>query len=250
MAGMAMVGGFAFAGHYVGNMASARTLPAGEWSMVSMPAPAIIGKASLLSEPAVIGVTRDAPMAEPIILVSVKSDILIDHTVLGRSDQLTRLIISPPVWKIEKSWRIGQDERRKALAARRARLVQHQCLARAVYFEARSESELGQLAVAKVILNRVRNPLYPNTICDVVYQGADQPGCQFSFACDGRPDKPRPGRAWEQAKKVAGRAMTGDSNEQIISTATHFHADYVRPKWSDSMTRLIKIGRHIFYSGT
>lgn len=245
-----MVGVFALAGHYVGNVAAARTLPASEWSMVSMPATAIISKASLFSEPRGVAIAREAPAAEPIILASVKSDILVDDTVLSRGDRLTRLIISPPVWKIEKSWRIGQDERRKALAERRARLAQHLCLARAIYFEARSESELGQLAVAKVILNRVRNPLYPTTICDVVYQGADQPGCQFSFACDGRPDKPRPGRAWEQAKKVAGRALAGDTDEQIISTATHFHADYVRPKWSDSMTRLIKIGRHIFYSGT
>jgi spore germination cell wall hydrolase CwlJ-like protein len=161
------------------------------------------------------------------------------------------MVLTPPVWKIEKTWRLGRERKLKVLTARQARLVEQSCLARAVYFEARSESELGQLAVAQVILNRVKNPDYPKSICDVVYQGAGRlNSCQFSFACDGAPDNPKSGDSWAQAQRVASRAMSGDSRVQVISTATNYHADYVKPRWSDSLNRLIKIGRHIFYSGS
>jgi spore germination cell wall hydrolase CwlJ-like protein len=134
------------------------------------------------------------------------------------------------------------------LAERKKRLAEQACLATAVYYEARSESELGQLAVAKVILNRVRDPAYPKSICGVVYQGADKGhGCQFSFACDGRAEQPRSGKAWAEAKQIASRAMAGEADVKIISTATHYHADYVQPRWAGTMKRLIKIGRHVFY---
>jgi spore germination cell wall hydrolase CwlJ-like protein len=127
-------------------------------------------------------------------------------------------------------------------------LPEENCLARAVYFEARSESELGQLAVAKVILNRVKDPEYPNTICGVVYQGSGRRNsCQFSFACDGLPDDVKSATAWAKSKSVAQKALSGNSKVAAVSTATNYHADYVNPKWAKSMKRLIKIGRHIFY---
>ncbi len=128
------------------------------------------------------------------------------------------------------------------------------CMARAVYFEARSESRQGQLAVATVILNRTRSLHYPSSICGVVYQGASRlNSCQFSFACDGKPDFPQHDRAWETAREITALALaddrtTGDDQMQIVATATHYHADYVRPRWSRSLHRLTKIGRHIFYS--
>ena len=128
-------------------------------------------------------------------------------------------------------------------------LAEENCLARAVYFEARSESNLGQLAVAKVVLNRVKDPNYPNTICGVVYQGSKQRNsCQFSFACDGMPDDVRQPAAWANAKAVAKRAIAGTDNLKVMSAATNYHADYVRPRWARSMRKLVKIGRHIFYS--
>ena len=134
------------------------------------------------------------------------------------------------------------------------RIAEESCLANAVYFEARSESELGQLAVATVILNRAKSLHYPSSICGVVYQGASHlNACQFSFACDGKPDIPKLGRAWQKALAVTALAL-GDDNEmddaqmQIVSTATHYHADYVEPRWSKSLVRLTKIGHHIFYS--
>jgi spore germination cell wall hydrolase CwlJ-like protein len=129
------------------------------------------------------------------------------------------------------------------------RTVAQSCLARAVYFEARSESMVGQLAVATVILNRAKAANYPSSICGVVYQGASRlNACQFSFACDGQSDLPKYGRAWEAALAVAKMAFSDDRQLQIVAAATHYHADYVDPSWSRSLHRLTKIGRHIFYS--
>ena len=142
----------------------------------------------------------------------------------------------------------------KIKAVLNPRNIEERCLARAVYFEARSESQWGQLAVATVVLNRVRAPRYPSTICGVVYQGASHSNaCQFSFACDGQPDIPKQGRAWDSALAIAGLALANDNNSEdwlmrTISAATHYHADYVTPGWSKSLQRLTKIGHHIFYS--
>lgn len=134
------------------------------------------------------------------------------------------------------------------------RTFEKNCLAMAVYFEARSETTLGQFAVATVILNRVRSPHYPSTVCGVVYQGASRPNaCQFSFACDGKSDLPEAGRAWQKALAVSTLALSGENeieSEELqnFSTATHYHTDYVEPVWSKSLSRLTKIGHHIFYS--
>ena len=129
------------------------------------------------------------------------------------------------------------------------RTVAKSCLAQAVYFEARSESVLGQLAVAAVILNRSKAENYPSSICGVVYQGAARlTGCQFSFACDDQSNLPQVDRAWETALTVTTLALANESKPRIVAAATHYHADYVDPYWSKSMHRLTKIGRHIFYS--
>ena len=91
-----------------------------------------------------------------------------------------------------------------------------ECIAAAVYFEARSESELGQLAVAKVVLNRVKDPNFPKTICGVVYQGSDRRNsCQFSFACDGIADEVRGKAAWDQSKRIAQKAIAGDQTIRV-----------------------------------
>jgi spore germination cell wall hydrolase CwlJ-like protein len=122
------------------------------------------------------------------------------------------------------------------------RIVAQSCLATAIYFEARSESQLGQLAVATVILNRAKMSIYPSSICGVVYQGTSRlNACQFSFACDGHTNLPPNDRAWETAVAIAALALD-------VAAATHYHADYVDPSWSRSLHRLTKIGRHIFYS--
>jgi len=123
-----------------------------------------------------------------------------------------------------------------------------ECLATAIYFEARGEPELGQRAVAQVVMNRVANPTYPDTVCGVIYQNVHwRNRCQFSFACDGIPDRVRDRTRWELANRIAKETLIGDSYLKKIGHATHYHATYVRPRWIRGMDRIDRIGRHIFY---
>jgi spore germination cell wall hydrolase CwlJ-like protein len=125
------------------------------------------------------------------------------------------------------------------------------CLATAIYFEARGEPEEGQLAVAQVVLNRVKNPAYPDTVCGVVYQNKSKRNrCQFSFACDGRSDRVTDKSAWTKAQELARRSVEEQSTTFIdeVGSATHYHATYVRPRWAGRMTKTDKIGRHVFYN--
>lgn len=122
-----------------------------------------------------------------------------------------------------------------------------ECLATALYFEARGESIEGQFAVAEVILNRVDAPHYPDTICGVVYQGASSGGgCQFSFACDGRSERIREHRAFERVAKIA-RLMKDGAPRLLTQGATHFHTRAVNPNWSRAFARTAAIGAHLFY---
>ncbi len=122
------------------------------------------------------------------------------------------------------------------------------CLANGIYFEARGESEEGQAAVAQVILNRVRNPVYPKTICGVVYQNKNwRNRCQFSFACDGKPDRIRDVKAFATAKRIAGAVTRGETWLAEVGSSTHYHANYVHPRWANAMEKLDRIGKHIFY---
>ena len=124
------------------------------------------------------------------------------------------------------------------------------CLATAIYFEARGESEKGQLAVAQVVLNRVKNPAYPNTICGVVYQNRwIRNGCQFSFACDGTSHRINEPGPWKSSLDLATKVVNDESGMFLadVGTATHYHAVYVRPFWARRMKRTDKIGNHIFY---
>ena len=122
------------------------------------------------------------------------------------------------------------------------------CLANGIYFEARGESSQGQAAVAQVILNRVRNPAYPNSICGVVYQNKNwRNRCQFSFACDGHKDRIRDAGAYTEAEDIATKVTTGEIWIAEVGSATHYHANYVKPRWARAMEKVDKIGRHIFY---
>lgn len=124
---------------------------------------------------------------------------------------------------------------------------ERRCLATALYFEARGEPVRGQIAVGQVILNRVRSPAFPQTICGVVYQGQMKPGCQFSFACDGKTDTPRNDAQWSLAQDLAKQIMAGEHWLPEIGYSTYFHANYVSPYWRGGMSRIDRIGRHIFY---
>jgi len=121
------------------------------------------------------------------------------------------------------------------------------CLARAVYYEARSESTNGQMAVAEVVMNRVRDPRFPKTVCEVVYQGQYRDtGCQFTFTCDGSVRHKPFGIAWDRAKDIALHVMLG-LNKPVTNKATHYHTDYVNPYWAPGLVETAEIGTHIFY---
>lgn len=122
------------------------------------------------------------------------------------------------------------------------------CLANGIYFEARSESVRGQAAVAQVILNRVRNPTYPNSICGVVYQNDSWFNrCQFSFACDGRKKRIDSPAAYKTAQDIAMAVTAGKIFIPEVGSSTHYYAQYVHPGWARTMEKMTKIGLHIFY---
>lgn len=126
--------------------------------------------------------------------------------------------------------------------------AEQKCLATGVYFEARGEKLRGQAAVAQVILNRVRNPTYPNTICGVVYQNDSwRNRCQFSFACDGKRDRITNPANYKTAEEIAMAVTAGKIFIPEVGSATHYHATYVAPRWAHTMKKMKKIGLHIFY---
>jgi spore germination cell wall hydrolase CwlJ-like protein len=121
-----------------------------------------------------------------------------------------------------------------------------QCLTQAVYYEAAYESLPGRRAVAQVVLNRLRHPAFPKTVCGVVYQGSTRPGCQFSFTCDGSLRRQPEPQRWAEARQVAAEALEGHV-ETSVGYATHYHANYVYPYWAPKLVKLARIGAHIFY---
>ena len=124
-----------------------------------------------------------------------------------------------------------------------------ECLTQAVYYEAGFESALGQRAVAQVVLNRLRYPAFPKTVCGVVFQGADLATCQFSFTCDGAMSRAPAAAAWRRSREVAAQALAGGV-EGSVGGATHYHADYVAPYWAPRLAKITQIGGHIFYRWT
>jgi spore germination cell wall hydrolase CwlJ-like protein len=130
-------------------------------------------------------------------------------------------------------------------AANRERAVT--CLTQAVYYEAAGEGPDGGRAVAQVVLNRMRHPGYPASVCGVIYQGADRStGCQFTFTCDGSLLREPVASLWARSRKIAEKALAGGVFAPI-GHATHYHADYVLPYWADSLDKTVQIGHHIFY---
>ena len=128
------------------------------------------------------------------------------------------------------------------------------CLALNVYFEARSENMASQVAVSLVVMNRVKDHRFPDTVCEVVKQGityknSGQPvpnKCQFSWWCDQRSDKPKNKQAWLKAQQVASIVLDG-SMIDFTQGSTHYHAHYVYPEWRKTKTKVTRIDSHIFY---
>jgi spore germination cell wall hydrolase CwlJ-like protein len=131
-----------------------------------------------------------------------------------------------------------------------ARAKHERCLADAIYFEARGEPVRGQMAVAQVVINRVFSRYYPDNVCGVVYQSSRRHRrvrCQFSFTCDGIPDRITEPDAWDRARRLARDALDGNFWLNDIGKATHYHARWVHPRWVREMRRLDRIGVHTFY---
>ena len=147
----------------------------------------------------------------------------------------------------------GEDKRPMSPAEwlkldEKGRVKAERCLAEAIYFEARGEPALGQVAVAQVILNRALSGKYPSTVCGVVYQNSHRHlACQFTFACDGVRDVVREPDMWERARKIAGEMLDGKLWLPEVGKATHYHARYVHPGWVREMKKMYKLGVHIFY---
>ncbi len=134
---------------------------------------------------------------------------------------------------------------RLASATDRARALQ--CLTTAIYYEAATEPDAGQRAVAQVILNRVRHPAFPATVCGVVYQGSERTtGCQFSYACDGSMARAPARQYWIRAMRVASAALAG-SVYAPVGLATHYHTYAVTPSWNRSLVMTAAIGAHFFH---
>ena len=134
------------------------------------------------------------------------------------------------------------------------------CLALNTYHEAKNQSLVGQIATAQVVMNRVADDRYPNTVCEVVKQGPHRPSwenpekeypvrhrCQFSWYCDGKSDVPKNEKAWRKAQDVAFLVLYNKINLDVTEGATHYHATYVRPAWARTKTRTTRIEKHIFY---
>jgi len=281
--GVMLVLAFAFAGHYMGQNAVAHNAePDDVIESLSGPSTNILAKGSLVPESTSLEVisktsftsqvayqeqtvSMDGKGDRPVVLqasiiekqqvqivpasVNLKDDDGASGGVIIKGPSPQKVVQGVKLKRTVTASRKPVDKAtQQAIARRRVQMAEENCLARAVYFEARSESELGQLAVAKVILNRVKDPEYPKSICGVVYQGSGRRNsCQFSFACDGLPDDVRSAAAWANSKRIAKMAISGDAKVAAIGSATNYHADYVNPKWAKSMKRLIKIGRHVFY---
>ena len=130
------------------------------------------------------------------------------------------------------------------------------CMAFNIYHEANNQSMLGQIAVGQVVMNRVEDSRFPDTVCEVVkqavtYKGTNKPvihKCQFSWYCDGKKDEPNyNSKSWSKALRYAVIVLGGDITLDITNGATHYHATYVRPAWAKTKTRTTRIDRHIFY---
>jgi spore germination cell wall hydrolase CwlJ-like protein len=193
--------------------------------------------------------SADPAQSFPVPIPGVQEDI-------GRTD--INLVPTDKLQLLNTPGSAGSMSRRgltEAVKSARNKVRQIQCLATAMYFEARGEPARGQFIVGRVILNRVASRYYPDEICDVVYQNAHMKNrCQFSFACDGQPNRVRETETWRQIKRRATYLVECDDKCSIAAlgrselwTSTHYHADYVSPNWARKLQRTGQVGRHIFY---
>lgn len=181
------------------------------------------------------------PAAAASLIAATSGEQLIENRAIGVEARLINAAMpfsSAPVMAARPFDLSNSDplDRRRALL----------CLTQAVYYEAGFEPLEGRRAVAQVVINRMRHPAFPKSVCGVVYQGARAPVCQFSFVCDGSLYRRPALGAWHAAERVAAAALDGFV-ERTVGAATHYHADYVAPYWAPRLAKISQIGAHIFY---
>lgn len=143
---------------------------------------------------------------------------------------------NPPARSMTLAGRTSEDRQRALF-----------CLTNAIYYESASEPDSGQRAVAQVVLNRVRHPAFPSTVCGVVYQGSERStGCQFTFTCDGSLRRNPSAAGWRRARATASAALAGGTFPQV-GLATHYHTHWVVPYWAKTLSKTTIVGAHIFY---
>ena len=188
-----------------------------------------------------VAVVEDSKPTAALLLASVQDSF--DHKFVGKIAGKPRDRVAVPTRALISRGIAFKGETETDYITR-----QRRCLATAIYFEARGEPREGKLAVAQVVMNRVRSPAYADTVCGVVYQGQWQrKGCQFSFACDGKADVARNPVQWRISNTLAKKVLRGEAWLKDIDNATHYHATYVKPAWRRSMKHIRTIGKHIFY---
>jgi len=217
------------------------TRRAAEFAAVAMLG-AVVGGTTLRVEPTEATATAMlAPTAAASLIAATSGEHLIENRATGLQAKLINASMpfsSAPLMAARPFDLSGADplDRRRALL----------CMTQAVYYEAGFEPVEGRRAVAQVVINRMRHPAFPKSVCGVVYQGARDPVCQFSFVCDGSLYRRPALGAWKEAERVAQAALDGFV-ERTVGAATHYHADYVAPYWAPRLAKISQIGAHIFY---
>jgi hypothetical protein len=182
-----------------------------------------------------------APTAAATLIAATSGQHLIKSRATGDQARLINAAMpfsSAPVLASRPFDLSGSDplDRRRALL----------CMTQAIYYEAGFEPLAGRRAVAQVVINRMRHPAFPKSVCGVVYQGARDPVCQFSFVCDGSLYRRPALGAWQEAERVAAAALDGFV-DRTVGAATPYRADYVAPYWAPRLAKIAQIGAHIFY---
>lgn len=214
-------------------------LAAGAAAMVALSGAALLLVAT--REPATAAVTVALPKARAAALIQATSGSeMTDMQAVGDQARIINAALpfaNGPLHSAQSFILTGSEtDQRRALL----------CMTQAVYYEAGFEPIEGRRAVAQVVLNRLRHPAFPKSICGVVYQGAGSGTCQFTFVCDGALYRKPAADAWRQAEQVARAALSGYV-ETAVGEATHYHADYVAPRWAPLLAKVAEIGQHIFY---
>jgi len=195
--------------------------------------------------------TNDAISRSDRVLVAAMAIVLATASAAIGASMTYRPVVNKVAVAVAPVVRVAELAKPATDAVMNQLLEEHKCLSEALYYEARGEGPGGQKAVAEVVFHRMNHGNYGHSICAVVYEGRDKPGCQFSFTCNAsltknakRPDE------WRQAELLAAQILTGQvALKNATGGALNYHAVSVSPDWAETMDRTTQIGNHIFYRG-